>query len=271
MNKRAGLVCIDIGNTAVKVLIQTDPNQTAESSISRWTHSIPLSSQDWAESVLAWVLHVCQDRATLPIDECQWRIASVHRQASEQLRAVIDEAFPNRSIHLISYRDVPIHLKVDCPERVGIDRLLSAHAALSRYPKPLIVVDAGSAVTVDYVNENGCFCGGAIFPGLRLQTEALTLGTDSLPSVDWSVVHSGRIPAKETGEAIALGVFTGVTAAIDRLIDLYQNVNESGLTLGVVLCGGDAVAISQWIEHPHVVVPDLVLKGIADLPTRMPL
>ncbi|TWU44052.1 Type III pantothenate kinase [Novipirellula aureliae] len=277
MNERSGLVCIDIGNSAAKVLIRTDSNQIAaevQPNAKPWPrNAFPISKQNWAESVLDWVSSVCAEvsskpptgPSTGPRDEWQWRIASVQRQAAQQLKAVIERSFRKRSIRLISCRDVPMVLNVDYPERVGIDRLLSAYAALQRHPKPVIVVDAGSAVTVDYIDEKDCYCGGAIFPGLQLQTNALTLGTDALPPVDWSVVHSGRIPAKETSEAIALGVFTGVTAAIDRLIDRYQQTNRSGRRIKIVLCGGDADSISKWIEHEHFVVPDLVLEGIADL------
>jgi len=84
-----------------------------------------------------------------------------------------------------SYQQLPLVVQVDEPGQVGIDRLLNAVAANRRRPPGLaaVVIDAGSAVTVDLVDATGAFCGGAIFPGLRLMAQALHEHTALLPLV----------------------------------------------------------------------------------------
>src|SRR5205085_11851847 len=86
---------------------------------------------------------------------------------------------------LESWRQLPLEVKVEQPERVGIDRLLNFVALRSRTVRAvsMVVIDAGSAVTVDWVDEQGTFRGGAIFPGLRLMAMALHRYTAALPEV----------------------------------------------------------------------------------------
>src|SRR6516164_9083576 len=95
--------------------------------------------------------------------------------------------------------DLPLIVHLETPDHVGIDRLLNAVAANSRRPPgtPAVLIDAGSAVTVDWLDEEGAFCGGAIFPGLRLMTMALHSYTALLPLVTIRKSSPG-LPAKST-------------------------------------------------------------------------
>src|SRR5262249_35697916 len=92
----------------------------------------------------------------------------------------------DRVIAIDSPGKVPIGKGVDEPERVGVDRLLDALAAkaIGRPGQPAIIVDAGSAVTVNFLDPEGKFAGGVIFPGLRLMAHALQERTAALPLVD---------------------------------------------------------------------------------------
>jgi type III pantothenate kinase len=145
--------------------------------------------------------------------------------------------------------------------------LLSAFAATSRHDPPAVIIDAGSAVTVDWVCGRRRFCGGAILPGLDLQSRALASGTEALPEIRWGGDHPIRLPAKNTEDAIRSGILAGMSASIDALIERYREA--AGLAakeIRVVLTGGDGPAISPHLRHIHQLAPNLVCRGLLDLP-----
>ena len=178
-----------------------------------------------------------------------------------------------------------MEVDVDFPDRVGIDRLVSAYAASMRFSTPLIVVDAGSAVTIDFVrpgvSERCTFAGGAIFPGLHLQHAALATGTEGL-RLQTAAEHSGAnfqplVPARNTETAIRVGVLAAIAGGVDRLVQEYQSANFSAAsqkngdihnTPRLVLTGGDGPTISAYLRAKHDLVPNLVCLGLMDLAGR---
>src|SRR5262245_19617428 len=187
------MVVADVGNTRIKWGL------CGSAGIERAV-SLPEDPDAWRRQLLEWRLDGSQ----------HWTGAGVHpkrrdhftdwlRQQSHQVNA-IDH-----------FSRLPLVLKVDHPEKVGLDRLFNVLAAKSLVPagRPAIVVDAGSAVTVDLMDEEGAFAGGAIFPGLRLMAEALHDQTALLPLVK-TTDHAAVVPAKSTEPAIAAGVHWAV-------------------------------------------------------------
>jgi type III pantothenate kinase len=243
-------------------------------------HSIRIDQPNWPESAIDWVRDHAECRQT------HWRLASVHRDAVGRLDQAIARHGLDLSIRHITSKDIPIEIRVDNPLRVGIDRLLGAYAAWNRYRKAAVVIDAGSAITVDWICDEGCFQGGAILPGLRLQTQSLATGTDALPELSWqradtpSAEFRGATrrlaPARNTADAIRLGVLTGAAAAIDRLARDYHfdlqssrqsDANSRCENVGnIVLTGGDAEIISPHLQNCHDLVGNLVCRGLLDLP-----
>jgi type III pantothenate kinase len=247
------LVAVDVGNSAVKLAVQR------ESSII--DHSIRIGASGWELSVIGWVRDQLGCRDTL------WRIASVHRSATSQLEAAIRKSNQGAVISLVGYRDVPMMVEVDQPDRLGIDRLLGAYAACNRFGSPLVVIDAGSAITVDWVSQERHFCGGAILPGLLLQSRALVMGTDALPQVELASSNPLQLPAKNTTEAIRGGIVAGVCAGIDGLIGRYcETARLPSDRVIVVMTGGDAPTLSPHLRHSHQVCSNLVCRGLLDLP-----
>ena len=203
-NKEVCVVAVDVGNSAVKLAVQHDSANSSDSRSSSPNkfepdaqmeseivdHSIEIGSTGWELSVIGWV------RDQLGCDDTLWRIASVHRSATSQLEHAISKSQLSAKVQLVTHRDVPMLANVDHPDRLGIDRLLSANPAFNRRKTALVVIDAGSAVTVDWVNAKGHFCGGAILPGLGLQSRALVMGTEALPQVEWNAETPMPLPAK---------------------------------------------------------------------------
>jgi type III pantothenate kinase len=156
---------------------------------------------------------------------------------------------------------LPLRIEVEQPERVGVDRLFNAVAANARRrpETAAVVVDAGSAVTVDWIDETGAFRGGAIFPGLRLMSQALHDYTALLPLVDeWP--ERPALPGTSTISAIQAGVFWAVAGGIQALAK--QLGNETGSTPEFYLTGGDASFLEKALNQPTVVWPEMTLEGI---------
>ncbi len=170
---------------------------------------------------------------------------------------------------------LPIQVNVETPQRVGVDRLLNAVAAWQseREAVPAVLVDAGSAVTVDLLDNGGVFQGGAIFPGLRLMTLALHEYTARLPLVAVNE-PSPPLPGKNTEAAIRAGIHDAVVGGIFQAVRRYQMRHP---LRSVWLTGGDAELLRPalepiLVEHGLLLRfwPEMTLEGLRLLAVMMP-
>lgn len=199
-----------------------------------------------------------------------WLVASVHRAAAAQLTSALNY-FAKQSgvevrVRLLTYRDVPLALNVDEPARVGIDRLIAALAAnrLRSPDRAAIIVDLGTAITVDLLDANGAFAGGAILPGIATSARALEERTDALPRVPLEFLD--KPPAalgKSTVPAIESGIYWGAIGAIRELVTQLSKPLEK--TPEIFITGGASAHVAELLAKQHSVrhVPHLVLSGIA--------
>ena len=199
-----------------------------------------------------------------------WRIASVHRAAATRLCSTLEE-WSVRSknacpIHQLTYRDLAMPIRVDEPARVGMDRLLAAVAAdrLRQRDRAAIVIDLGTAITVDLVDIDGAFVGGAILPGIATSARALADQTDALPRVTLEVLDNPP-PAlgKSTIPAIESGIYWGAIGAIRELIT--QLSAPYSIRPDLFFTGGASRQVADLFKAHSTVrhVPHLVLSGIA--------
>ena len=144
-------------------------------------------------------------------------------------------------------------------EKTGVDRVINIAAAYEQMGKACVVVDAGTAITVDCCNDNGDFLGGAIAPGVSMMLDALHEKTALLPRVEFEVPTD--VFGKTTREAILEGVYYGVRGMVKELVEQYA------LKLGqwpeIIATGGDAAKLFEGWELIHAVSPDLTIYGIA--------
>ncbi len=263
MSGGRAVVAVDVGNSTAKLVIQGTP--LPDQSPSLQTRSFRIAERSWAQSAVDWVIQNIAGST-----HAQWRIASVHRVAATKLQAAVVETDHDAAVRLVVRDDLPLEVDVEFPQSIGIDRLLGSYAALQEHEPPLVVVDAGSAVTIDWVDTNAVFRGGAILPGLRLQTTSLATGTDALPDLDWLDHQPLEIPGRNTLAAIRLGVLTGVAAGVDRLVDQYARLSNIRYTddatkITVCVTGGDATTLSPQLECKHQILPNLVCRGLLRL------
>tara|TARA_R110002049_G_scaffold4601_5_gene32761 strand:- start:1061412 stop:1062251 length:840 start_codon:yes stop_codon:yes gene_type:complete len=277
VNSDVCTVAADVGNSALKLCVRRHESFVDKDDSNRLDeHSIYLDAPDWHTAAIDWV------REHAGCNRTCWWIASVHREAADQLGRAIERGDGSASIKQVHSVDVPIQADVDDPGRVGVDRLLGAFAAWNRFKSAVVVVDAGSAITVDWVCDQGHFHGGAIMPGLRLQTRVLATGTDALPKIEWQQASTAseckpgtqacqRLrPAKNTVDAIRLGVLTGAAAGIDRLAEQYASNQECAngddpAAARLVVTGGDAAIISKYLRQQHQQVSNLACRGLLQM------
>ena len=158
-----------------------------------------------------------------------------------------------------SRTDPGIDVDVEKPEAVGVDRLLAAGSAFRQVGGSVIVVDVGTALTVDLVSASGCFMGGTISPGLKAMTRVLASDTSLLPEVRLEAPASAV--GRDTPECIRAGVVFGAAGAVDRVVEELIDATDGAPR--VVLTGGDAPVLSPYLKSPHHSEPDLVLRGLA--------
>lgn len=175
-----------------------------------------------------------------------------------------------------TFRDLPVTVDVDEPATVGIDRLLTALAVQRLFVsrQPFVVVDSGTATTVNLVTSDGIFRGGVILPGLRLSAYALHDYTARLPMIDTDQLggqlNENQVPAlgRNTETAMAAGLVWGQLGAIRELRQRLERIaaeqfSEEKPAL-CVLTGGGGRQLSNHLS-PCVYIDSLALHGLAML------
>lgn len=152
------------------------------------------------------------------------------------------------------------------PQRLGIDRWAGTVAAFHRHGGPVLVADCGTALTVDIVDADGRHRGGAVAPGLDLMRSALGQGTRL--QLGSPVAAPVNLLGTDTEQSVAAGVLgaeIGLLGAIRHMI-----TDRFGAPRAALLTGGDAAAVCERLDSDWIVVPELVLDGLALLAGETP-
>lgn len=152
------------------------------------------------------------------------------------------------------------------PGSIGADRLANAVAACKCAGFPSVVVDFGTAVTFDVVNEQGCYVGGVICPGLNAMTDYLHEKTALLPRIEIQDIQTSI--GKSTREAMLIGAVHGYRGLIQSILD-ELSVELKSPDLSCMATGGYASLISKGVRRIHRVDPWLTLKGLCWIGERM--
>jgi type III pantothenate kinase len=192
-------------------------------------------------------------------------IGSVHPARAESLAPRLERRWPG-SVRLLNNDDLPLEIRTHEPRRAGIDRTLSAVAVnrVRAEGTPAIIVDMGTAITVDLVGKDGAFEGGAIFAGPELALGALHAGTASLPALDLSgLAEPPCSVGKSTEQALRAGAYWSAAGAVRELV--LRTANHVGGQPELYLTGGGAPGYAGVLDlagRPPRHVPHLVLSGI---------
>jgi len=245
-------LAVSVGNsrTAISIVRDNDLHEVH--------HCSHEKTQETADTVLNEIESLCRqiDGEYEPVV----LIGSVNNTIADKLTEAIEDQDGVRILR--AERDVPIPIGrcLDPETIVGHDRLLNAAAAYDRFKQACIVIDAGTAVTVDFIDGEGTFHGGAIAPGAVMQLKALHRETTLLPEVELAAPNDEAWGANTT-QAMLHGVCLGIRGMARYLIERYSEVYGAYPT--IIATGGDAHLLfdrDELIEH---IIDDLTLQGLA--------
>jgi type III pantothenate kinase len=228
----------DVGNTSTKIAVYDGGGKKT----SLWTKQF-----SWDK---------LQEMFSPYADKIDRAIVSTVRDLPEFIIDMATLGIPY--VHVLSHNTkLPFKNEYETPETLGPDRLAAVAGAFHLYPgRNVLIVDAGSSVTYDYLSGK-TYKGGNISPGLSMRFRALHRFTGKLPL--GSTLEKYSSPGKNTLEAIVAGVTDGLIFEINEYIRMFQEKNIDSM---VILTGGDSGYLKERISFKINYQPDLVLAGL---------
>ncbi|HXG39369.1 MAG TPA: type III pantothenate kinase [Candidatus Limnocylindrales bacterium] len=254
------LLVVDVGNSNLTLGLVRDRALVG----TRRAVTRPEATADELEALLDALLRLDGVHLT---DVDAIACASVVPAVTTSLEAIADR----RGLRLLlaTAGTVPLAIRVERPSEVGADRLVNALAAARLYGTPAVVVDFGTATTLDCVDADGAYVGGAIAPGLELGLEALAARTAKLPRIELRLPE--RAIGRDTISAMQAGAILGYQALASGLLarvrrELAEAAGLEPARVRTILTGGlSAAPWARGVEGVDAIDPDLTLKGLAIL------
>lgn len=270
------VVLVDIGNSAIKLnFVSKDVAVSSGARLNDTCKSLRIGG--WEEF----------DFQKLPKTVHYWVTSCVDKAKLHELSDALDEAGRTRDrIRAVDHRLISLEIDVDAPAAVGVDRLVGCFAVAQGLAsdEAAIVVDAGTAVTIDMVTGKGVFCGGVIYPGADASFLQLNQQTAALPGLNyaarneivaaWQADGAALNPwQRNTTTAIVSGVFRGQLAGLARTVSQFRQALPSSLAskCPIVLTGGGIEELlnagkvlncqPEWINEATI-EPDLIHAGL---------
>lgn len=229
---------VDVGNTYVKFAVFNDANLIHKSSfkLSEFKKQYKCLKKDFPKLKNAI-------------------IASVGHLSTEQVASIGNDL---NVIELTSQLNFPFKNLYKTPKTLGVDRMALVGASVHQFPnKNVLIIDAGTCITYDFITSDNHYLGGAISPGLRLRYTALNNLTANLPLLETELPNS--IVGDSTESSIHSGVVYGAIKEIDGVIDQYL---EEYLDLTVILTGGDSNFLSNQLKNTIFANSNFLLDGL---------
>ena len=237
---------VEIGNTTVKVATWFEDNV-------KTPLVVPVLDADAFDK--AYTAHLDGMSSKVPPATV---VGSVVPEALERVRSYLRERLDRDALVVGERVSLPIDVGVNDAEAIGVDRVCAAAAAYDKIGSACTVVDVGTAITVDLVDDDGTLVGGAILPGMQMQLRALHEFTAQLPQVEPALPE--LVYGRNTTEAMQNGVCRGVVGAIRELVEGYAKVTNRWPQ--VVATGGGLELISSALTFADTMVQHLSLRGL---------
>lgn len=213
------MILVEVGNTTVKA-VREKPGEREP--------LFNVNTNDIIE-LRRW-LSVLNDNESLLLSSVRKDVTSVIREHGERL-----------TVHVIQYNRLGrISLDYETPETLGIDRVLACAGAVHKTQSDVVVVDAGTACTVDYMTGDYTFKGGVILPGLPMLRHSMKTLTPELPDVGPDLPD--HFPGRSTRDAIRIGMNGGYIQTISRFIEEYKDLFDVSQ---VIITGGDGTFVQE--------------------------
>ncbi|MFM9987977.1 type III pantothenate kinase [Flavobacterium sp.] len=173
------------------------------------------------------------------------------------------QSFSNQvKINFISREsNFPFQNNYISPSTLGIDRMVLSAGAVLQFPKQnRLIIDAGTCVTYDFIDDKDVYHGGAISPGIRLRYEVMHNYTAKLPLL--SIEESEKVIGNTTNQSLHSGVINGITFEIDGFIDSIKSKNENFI---IILTGGDANFLAKRLKNTIFANSNFLLESLNNL------
>ena len=254
------LLAIDAGNTnIVFALIEAGAIRT------RWR--IATEARRTADEYAVWLSQLLQLEGYAREAVTSVIIATVVPRALHNLQTLARKYF---GVEPMIAGQPPVEwgmaLDVDEPASLGADRAVTAIAAHQRHAGDLIVIDFGTATTIDWIDYQGAYKGGIIAPGINLSLDALVTAAAKLPRIAIEAPAASSVIGRNTVDQMHIGIYWGYVALIEGLTARMKA--EIARPAKVIATGGLAVLFERHTRVFDAVEPDLTLQGLAILAGR---
>ncbi len=247
------LLCLDVGNTQIHGGVFNGDTLLGQFRKS----TMPLGTTD---ELGIFFTSVLRENGIDPQKVTQVAICSVVPAALYSLRGAAEKYFRCEPFVLQAGVKTGLKIKYRNPLEVGADRIANAIAAARRHPaRDLIVVDMGTATTIEVITAAGDYLGGAILPGIGVSAESLASHTAKLPRVE--IARPEAALGRSSVESIQSGLFHGHVGAVRHLISLVTIEAFNGHRPQVIGTGGFARMFQSESLFDEV-LPELVLNGL---------
>ena len=257
------LLAIDAGNTNI-VFALIEPGSSPGQAAIRTRWRIATDARRTADEYAVWLSQLLQLEGYARDVVSQVIIATVVPRALHNLQTLARKYF--RLEPMIAGQP-PVEwgmaLDVDEPASLGADRAVTAIAAHARHAGDLIVIDFGTATTIDWVDYQGAYKGGIIAPGINLSLDALVTAAAKLPRIAIEAPASTSVIGRNTVDQMRIGIYWGYVSLIEGLTRRMKA--EIARPAKVVATGGLAVLFERHTNVFDAVEPDLTLQGLAIL------
>lgn len=254
------LLAIDVGNTNVVFALFEGRRIKA-----RWR--IATDARRTGDEYAVWLMQLLSIQGASRQDITGMIVSTVVPRALHNIKILAQNYF---GVELLVAGNAPatygIDIDVDQPSSLGSDRAVNAIAAHAKYSGDLIIIDFGTATTLDVIDFNGAYKGGIIAPGINLSLDALVGNTAKLPRIAIEAPKSASVIGTNTEDQMLIGVFWGYVAMMEGLIARMRA--QIGRPARVIATGGLAVLFNDHTGIFDEVDPDLTLDGLAILAER---
>ena len=245
------LLAIDIGNTNIVIGVIREDEILFKARIA--TDRLRTSDQYGVEMLnLLQMFHISREEIT----DCI--ISSVVPPVFNSVYTGVVKLIGKQPLVVGPGLKTGLNIHVDTPSQVGADRIVAAVAALAEYTAPLVLIDMGTATTLEVVEPENVYKGGVIFPGVMVSLDSLTSRTAQLPGI--SLDKPKHVIGKNTVDCMRSGAMYGTAAMLDGLID--RIAEELGHSSTIIATGGIAQFIIPLCKHEIILEKELLLKGL---------
>ena len=250
------ILAIDVGNTNTKLGFFGD-NGTLDKFF-----SIPSDSKRTASETSKLIEKYIAELGVKSSDVTGAAMSSVIPEATGAVASAVERVFGVKPIAVSPTLNLGMEIDYAPPTGLGSDRIVTCVAAKIKYGYPLVLVDFGTATTVNVVDARGAFVGGAITLGIKSTMASLVKCTAKLPCVEPEIPHAAV--GKSTADAIKSGVVLGAVGQVKYLIERVKK--ELGLHNAKTVATGGLASLVQEIEPMfYAVDKSLSLEGLYEI------